>query len=91
MLLFYKCENVLVWTNSQKTVSDGFYVHREELVSEEQSQKNRNHHPNQQRWKRSVNLLSSGKPQNLYLFPGEKKNDVEIFFPRMSTLSYNLL
>ena len=91
MLLFYKCENVLVWTNSQKTVSDGFYVHREELVSEEQSQKNRNHHPNQQGWKRSVNLLSSGKPQNLYLFPGEKKNDVEIFFPRMSTLSYNLL
>ena len=23
--------------------------------------------------------------------PWEKKNDVEIFFPRMSTLSYNLL
>lgn len=49
MLLFYKCENIswnqLCWN---QTVSDGFYVHREELVSEEQSQKNRNHHPNQQ-------------------------------------------
>jgi len=73
LFLCYKCENVLVGTNSQKIVSDGFYVDKEELVSEEQRQKNRNHHPNQQGGKRSVNLLSSGKPQNLYLFPGKKK------------------